>query len=1250
MYRPTSLSSSSALVSVSVRGRVIALASTLLCVALGVALAQPRVTEFVTINAASLTDGDGNTPDWIEIHNPESEPIDLGGYLLTDDAETPDKYTFPEGTVLAGGGYLVVFASGQDLPDYRDAAGHLHTNFSLDGDGEYLAFAAPDGTVIDAFDPMFARQFEDVSYGVGTTSASTPLVEVGAHAEWLVPNEAMGTAWQRADFDASTWNVGATGIGYGHDGSVGEGGDTRALMWFGNPSIYIRLSFEVEDPSSITTLNLGMRYDDGFVAYLNGTRVASAHAPEEPLSHDATATNERADEDVLSAESFAIPASHLVQGTNVLALHGLNFSSAGANSADFLIVPELTAVFTDAGSQFGYFTEPTPGAANGDTPLLGFVADTKFSHDRGYFSEPFALTIASATEGATIYYTTDGTPPSSENGHVYTEPIAVTGTMTIRAMASKAGYQATNVDTQTYLFVRDILQQRRPTGYPSSWGTGRADYDMDPDIVSDPAYADTFEAAFEAMPTLSLVFDPDALFERTRGIYQRPDGEGRAWERPVSAEFFVSDDSEPGFQINAGIRIQGGSSRNTDTPKHSLSLRFRAEYGDEKLRYPLFENTPIGHTAVERFDVLQLRPEYNFGWMHRHWYQALHALYGRDQWASDLFNAMGQNGSHGRWVHLFLNGLYWGLYDLHERPDADHMANYFGGEDDDYDTVNSSIATNGDLTAFNRMMDIAYGDIESAATFAEIQEFLNIDAFIDYMILNAYVGNRDWDGHNWRAARRRDEGAGYRFFPWDTEFVASHVSGGVFDPPPPFFTTALATDVTENNGNRRPTGLQQRLARQLEYRVRYGDRVHAHFFNEGPLTPARAAALWTTRSEAMKRAIVAESARWGDFRRDVNPGRWRREQFDLYTRDDHYLPMLAWLLETYIPQRSDIVLDQLRRRNLYPRVAAPTFARHGGRVSRNFVLAVDAPGTVYYTKDGSDPRLAGGGVRPSSATILPGETLTVIESTRLRARSRSIFGEWSALTEAFFSVGVEDLQITEIMYRPRNVPRAEFVELFNGGDTAIALAGLHFTQGITFDFDRHATHESIAAGQRMLLVRDLEAFQSVHGDAHDAIIIGTFQNGTSLANEGETLTLADHDGLPLVRVRYENEAPWPESANGETGSLVLRSGGDPSQASSWAVSSEPDGSPGDEGEFREAGTRQLLEAPLQIRREAERIVLNYATRFESNLQVQQSSDLKAWDFTSSEILSEESSAGVRTVTLALPLDVKGYVRLSGGTE
>ena len=144
-------------------------------------------------------------------------------------------------------------------------------------------------------------------------------------------------------------------------------------------------------------------------------------------------------------------------------------------------------------------------------------------------------------------------------------------------------------------------------------------------VVNDPTYSDQFEESFAALPTLSLVFDSDAFFDESDGIYQNPLREGAAWERPLSAELIVPNGTEEGFQIDAGVRIQGGSSRDPDTPKHSLSLRFRRQYGAGKLDYPLFQNEPHGEDAAESFDYLQLRPEYNFGWMHRHWYQCKYA-------------------------------------------------------------------------------------------------------------------------------------------------------------------------------------------------------------------------------------------------------------------------------------------------------------------------------------------------------------------------------------------------------------------------------------------------------------------------------------------------------------------------------------------------------------------------------------------------------------------------------------------------
>ncbi len=125
--------------------------------------ADVLISEFMALNNTTLTDQDGQYSDWIELYNSGPDTIDLNGWYLTDNATNLTKWRFPS-TDLFAGNYLVVFASGKD----RAVAGaELHTNFKLDGDGEYLALVMPDGaSVTSQYAPQFPRQRTDVSYGL----------------------------------------------------------------------------------------------------------------------------------------------------------------------------------------------------------------------------------------------------------------------------------------------------------------------------------------------------------------------------------------------------------------------------------------------------------------------------------------------------------------------------------------------------------------------------------------------------------------------------------------------------------------------------------------------------------------------------------------------------------------------------------------------------------------------------------------------------------------------------------------------------------------------------------------------------------------------------------------------------------------------------------------------------------------------------------------------------------------------------
>jgi hypothetical protein len=919
-----------------------------------------------------------------------------------------------------------------------------------------------------------------------------------------------------------------------------------------NSSLWTRFVFTDDDLSpSVAGLKLRMKYDDGFVAYLNGVRVAEFNAPSSPTWNSA-ATAGRDDYAAAAFHVFDITTflNALQEGANVLAIHGLNVS---AGDGDFLLLPELIAT-NDPGAP-RYMTTPTPERPN-IPGAMGTVADTRFSVDRGFFSAPFEVEITTETRGAEIHYTVDGSEPTATHGEVYTGPITISGQTILRAAAFRPGYIPTNVDTQTYIFLHEVLTQgNSPAGYPSLWkdegSTKPADYEMDPEIVNSAEYASLMNNALTAIPSLSIVTDKANLFDSATGIYMNPEGSGEAWERAASVELIDPGNVEE-FQIDCGLRIQGGASRlPVKSPKHSFRLLFKGDYGAKKLDFALF-----GQDAVDEFDTVVLRAGFNNSWVHWAGDQRSRAQYARDRFARYTQLAMGQHASNGRYVHLYINGMYWGVYDLSERPTAPFMAAYYGGDKEDYDTLNSGSVRDGDSVAWGAMFAMANAGLAGNPQYQAIQQYLDVDNLIDFMITNHYGGNQDWDQHNWYAGRKREPGAGFKFFCWDSERTLEGVSDNVLG--------------VNNDGC--PSRLYQQLRQNAEFRIRYADHLHRHFFNGGALTPQAAADCWKMISSQIDLAIIAESARWGDYRRDVHP--WSSGPYELYTKYDHYDVEKARLINDYFLNRLSAVLQQYRSAGLYPSTAAPAFKvnnryQHGGLFAAGDFLSITASYPVYYTTDGTDPRLPGGAVSPG-AKLFSG---SIVLTESIVVKSRTLNGnEWSALNEAIFVLRAPSaLRITEIMYNPVLGDEAgsgftdpndfEFIELQNTGNTTIGLAGVRFTEGINFDFTTGAVTR-LAPGGFVVVVKNLEAFRERYANWQEMNIAGEYEG--SLENGGETIEL--QDGVSKSNLAFTYDGSWYWAADGAGFSLVPvdpDSTGELSAREFWRVSAYRYGSPGE---------------------------------------------------------------------------------------
>ena len=1118
--------------------------------------AQVVISEFMARNSGTLDDGDGNSSDWIELYNTGGSDVDLAGWFLSDDTNDLQRWTFPA-TNIAAESYMVVFASGQDVTNYVDSLGYLHTTFKLSGDGESVLLTRPDGVTVEHSITDYPAQSDDISYGFPQESAFAALVVEEQDAKALIPTSEPASTWNTIGYTDTSWLSGQTGVGFEQSGSTyGSMINLDVSGLFpGKFTCYIRVGFEVTDLNAISLLTLRMKYDDGFIAYINGTEVASANAPASPGYNDqATGVH-----DGTTYEDFTLsnPSSYLQAGDNVLAIHALDKQ---APPPDLFIMPILTGI--TAGGDFQtdsvqFLDAPTPGSAN-VTGVDGFVADTKFSVDRGFFTNTFDVAISCATEGAAIYYTVDGTTPATDNGTLYAGAITVDRTTVLRAAAFVTGFQPSDTDTQTYIFLDDIIAQRTSVtslapDFPTSSVNGQGfDYGMDPDIVSSGTYASQIEGAMLALPSISIVTDPDNLFDSSRGIYVNPESDGAAWERETSVEL-INPDGTDGFQINGGVRIRGGVSRQTRNPKHSFRLFFRSEYGTARLNHDLF-----GDEGADSYKRIDLRTGQNYSW------QFMNPAY--STWLYDIFSRdtqreMGQNHTRGRYYHLYLNGMYWGLYQTEERPDSRFGESYHGGDSDDYDAVKADgdsgvmYAADGTRDAYDDLWAKVSAGVSGDAAYFRIQgmnadgsengthtRLLDVESVIDYMLCIFYTGNRDspigppgrWtQPRNLNCVYNRVNSDGFKFIAHDNEH-SMEVNEGVNTDR---VNQSLSSSFSQQNYFT-PWWLHLQLLNNDEYKLKFADHIHAHFFNDGVLTAAAATARMEARRDEIYEAVVAESARWGDSA-TASPR----------TRDGDWTTAVNNILNNYIQAspstRTQVVLQQLVNKGWYPTVNAPEFNQHGGSIASGFSLSISGTSQIFYTTDGSDPREVGGAV----AGTAYGSALTLTSSTQVKARTLS-GGTWSALTEATFVLNTESpLRVTEIMYNAVVSTGVgtnyvgddfEFIELRNTGTEAIGLAGTEFSEGIYFDF-RDGDIPTLGAGEYVVLVSDYDAFTLRYTAGEAARVAGEYRgrffnpNG-ALANGGEGITLTDGLGRTIQRFTYND---WYEITDGEGFSLTL---------------------------------------------------------------------------------------------------------------
>ncbi len=566
--------------------------------------AAPVITEFMAQNGSTLADEDGDFSDWIEIHNPTAAPVDLGGWHLTDRRNDPTMWEFPSVT-MAPGEYLVVFASNKNR---RVPGQTLHTNFALSVNGEYLGLIAPDGTTIATeFAPSFPPQLTDVSYGFSVPGEWVRLIGKSDSVRVHVPTEAsgpaLGTDWRERIFDDSSWIDGTMAVGFknGANDPVGMRDifetDVQAQMYNlpNRQSVYLRVPFEIDNPADVLGLELRTQYDDGYAAFLNGSvaPVDEVNAPSS-LQWNSQATAIIGDGGGLPLRTADLTnqLDLLVSGTNVLAIHGLN---ANQGSSDLLIAPQLWALIPSASepAHEGYFFTPTPGAPNPGNESVMLVETVSFSEPPRTFPATISLAVSlsGAGPGQVIRYTTNGSVPTASS-ELYTATLDLTATTMLRARVFDSNGIGGRTESARYLRLHPNVANRQSNL---------------PMVVLDARGQDLHDV--NRRDGYFLLFDQD--------------------------ENGVSDLSRlPDVATRQGIRLRGSSSQGQ--PKRPYSVEFWDDF-DQDRRIEV-----LGMTAEE--DWIFYAP-YNFD-----------RAYMRNSVAYELSRRIGRWAPNTRFVEVFYNG------------------------------------------------------------------------------------------------------------------------------------------------------------------------------------------------------------------------------------------------------------------------------------------------------------------------------------------------------------------------------------------------------------------------------------------------------------------------------------------------------------------------------------------------------------------------------------------------------------------
>jgi len=619
----------------------------------------------------------------------------------------------------------------------------------------------------------------------------TPITFLPVASTWryLDDGSNQGTAWREPDFNDSSWASGAAPLGYGDPSTtVISFGDTNNR----HITSYFRTTFEVDDPSNLGDLFANLKVDDGAVVYLNGQQIVFENIRNDEELNYLTRAEDPITQDLEEIiNSYRFPASLIQVGTNTLAVEVHQISPT---SIDMRFDLSITGK---------RFSVPTVIDATSFTQQVSDVSRGRDPQNPNRWVQ-FAESTAGAANGGALV-----TDLREDSDEVEISPTGgfISPNTLIELSCSEGDIfytlDGSNPSTQSLRYISPFRVNETTVVRARCFASGKV-----PGQIATQTYFIGSNPG--GLPILSVVADPETLFGDRIGIYFNQHEE---------------------TVVNGGIRI-GGENNWASHAQRALNFATRGRYGDDSIDYDLFPGS-----GIPSFTALTIR-EGGDDWGQAHLTDALFDSIARGR--------MEVETNRSRPASVYINGEYWGLYNIRDRWDDNWFFQSYGTNDGDYDRINTGqgeTAENGSDEDWRDLINfLSNNDLTDPVNWAVVEKRIDLVSAADFVIAESYGRNSSW-GRNreiWRDAR---PGGKWRFFIPDMDRTFG------------------------NSGTREVMGailsrdqIISRIVQNAEFRRLIAQRMAAH--QASTFEPDRVVGLINSISERVANELPRQRAAW----------------------------------------------------------------------------------------------------------------------------------------------------------------------------------------------------------------------------------------------------------------------------------------------------------------------------------------------------------------------------------------------------